>query len=244
MKGPERLTAAGRRRVAARRAARRVPDGPLRRFLETPPPSPATPLEDLPLLAVDVETTGLDPRHDRVLAVGFVPIDGDRIVLGGAGSVLLRPGQRPGVDDGVGQSATVHGLTDDRVATGADVEDFLGRVLTALTGRVLLAHYSPIEVDFLGSLCRRAFGVRPPLDAVDTLDLHRRVLGGGIDMGFTAGPPREQLRLWAARERFGLPRYRAHDALVDALSCAELYLAQVPELRDRGARTLRDLRTA
>jgi len=32
--------------------------------------------------------------------------------------------------------------------------------------------------------------------------------------------------------------------LVDALACAELYLAQVSELRDRGARTLRDLRTA
>ena len=30
----------------------------------------------------------------------------------------------------------------------------------------------------------------------------------------------------------------------DALACAELYLAQVTELRDRGARTLRDLRTA
>lgn len=238
----DRLTAAGRRRWAARRA----PEGALRCFLETSPPDPATPIGELPLLAVDVETTGLDPRRDRVLAVGFVPVDGTRIVLGGAGSVLLRPDHRSGDGEGVGQSATVHGLTDDTVATGADVEEVLDRVLTAMTGRVLLAHFSQIEVDFLGALCRRTYGVRPPLVSVDTLELHRRVMvgGGGVDMGFAADPSPEDLRLWGARERYGLPRYRAHDAVIDALACAELYLAQAAELGERGARTLRDLRTA
>lgn len=235
----ERWSGAGRRR----RAARRLADGPLRRYLETPPPEPSTLLADLPLLAIDVETTGLDPRRDRVLSVGLVPVDGDRIVLGGAESMLLRPDSQVD-DDGVGQSATVHGLTDDAVAAGVDVEGFLDRIFTGLAGRVLVAHYTRIEVDFLGVLCASTYGVRPPLLAVDTLDLHRRVLGGGIDMGFTPDPDPEALRLWGARERYALPRYRAHDALVDALACAELYLAQAAELHDRGVTTLRDLRTA
>ncbi|MBB1022641.1 DNA polymerase III subunit epsilon [Dietzia sp. E1] len=211
--------------------------------MRTPPPSPATPLDEVRLLAVDVETTGLDPRRDRVVSVGFVPVDGDRIVLRGAGSMVLRSDGRSGDDGGVGQSATVHGLTDDEVARGSGVAEVLDRVLTALTGRVLLAHYSTIEMDFLGVLCRRVYGVRPPLEAVDTLDLQRRILSGGIDMGFTADPDPDDLRLWGARGRYGLPRYRAHDAAVDALACAELYLAQLAELRDRGARVLRDLRT-
>lgn len=236
----ERLAEAGRRR----RAVRRAPDGPLRRYLETPPPGPSTPLADLPLLAMDVETTGLDPRRDRVLSVGLIPVDGNRIVLGGAGSMLLRPHDALDDDDGVGQSATVHGITDDAVASGVGVEAFLDGIFTALTGRVLLAHYTPIEVDFLGALCAAAHGVRPPLLAVDTLELHRRVLGGGIDMGFAPEPDPRALRLWGARERYGLPRYRAHDALVDALACAELYLAQAAELHDRGVTTFRDLRTA
>lgn len=223
-----------------RRAARRLGDGPLRRYLQTPPPAPSTPISELSLLAMDVETTGLDPRRDRVLSVGFVPVDGDRVVLGGAGSVLLRPERD---DDGVGQSATVHGITDDQVAVGADVSEFLDTVFTALTGRILLAHYSLIEVEFLRALCRRVHGVRPPLRAVDTLALQRRVLTGGLDMGFTADPAAEELRLWGARERYGLPRYRAHDAMVDALACAELYLAQMAELGERGAITLQDLQT-
>lgn len=228
-----------------RRAARRLPDGPVRRYLEVPVPAGATPLGELRLLAVDVETTGLDPRRDRVLSVGFVPVDGDRIVLGGAGSVLVRSGgEGDDDDDGVGQSATVHGITDDDVAGGASVEHALGMVFEALVGRVLLAHHSRIEIDFLGALCRRTYGVRPPLLAVDTLGLQRRVAGARLDMGFTAEPAGEDLRLWGARERFGLPRSRAHDALGDAVACAELYLAQVAELGTRGASTLRDLRTA
>lgn len=225
-----------------RRAARRAGQGPLHRYLSTPPPGPATRLEDLPLLAVDLETTGFDPRRDRVLSVGLVPVDGDRIVLGGAESMFLRPHGAPG-DDGVGQSATVHGITDDAVAAGVSAQTFVDRVLTALTGRVLLAHYTPIEADFLTALCAAAYGVRPPLIVVDTLELHRRVLGGGIDRGFAPDPAPGALRLWGARERYGLPRYRAHDALVDALACAELYLAQVAELNTRGVTTLRDLRT-
>ena len=73
----------------------------------------------------------------------------------------------------------------------------------------------------------------------------RRGAGGGTTEPVPspeASP--DELRLWRARRRYGLPRYRAHDALIDALACAELYLAQTAELRDRGVTTLRDLGTA
>lgn len=232
-----RLTAAARRRHAAGRA----PDGPLRRYLDHPPPDAGTALVDLPLLAVDVETTGLDPRRDRVVSLGFLPVDGDRIVLGGARSMLLRP--QAGIhDDGVGQSATLHGITDDAVASGVTAEAALDQLFDALTGRVLLAHYTRIETGFLAELCARTHGLRPPFTTVDTLGLQHRVLRGGIDMGFSADPTPGELRLWSARERYGLPRYRAHDALTDALACAELYRAQVEELAGRGVGTLRELR--
>ncbi|MFL0578537.1 exonuclease domain-containing protein [Dietzia sp. 179-F 9C3 NHS] len=228
-----------RRTAAARRerAAAGLPGGPLRRYLETAPPGPDTPLADLPLLAVDVETTGFDPRRDRLLSVGFVPVDGDRIVLAGAGGTVVR-GDGPGDDDGVGQSAVLHGLTDDALATGRSDVEALDAVLDALTGRVLLAHFTQMETGFLGELCTRLHGVTAPFVVVDTLELHHRLLTGGPDMGFSTDPSPGELRLWAARERYGLPVYRAHDAVVDALACAELYLAQIKELGDRGVATL------
>ena len=38
----------------------------------------------------------------------------------------------------VGQSATIHGLTDDRIAEGQRLDDVLPEVLAALSGRCLL----------------------------------------------------------------------------------------------------------
>jgi DNA polymerase III subunit epsilon len=216
------------------RALRAAAPGPLRDHLAVPLPGLGTPLADARLLAVDIETTGLDPRRDRVLSLGWVPVDGGRVVLGGAGRVVVR--DEGGA--GVGQSATVHGLTDDRLADGVPLEAAVARLLAALTGRVLLAHFARIETGFLSAACERVWGAGLPCVVVDTFDLERRVVAGG----WGAEPERGALRLWTARERRGLPVYRAHEALTDALACAELYLAQRAELQARSPETTLTLR--
>ncbi len=206
-----------------------APPGPVHDLLATPPPRGDTPLTDLPLLAIDLETTGLDPDRDQILSVGFVPVDGRSIRLGGAAHAIIH------ADASVGRSATIHGITDDAVAAGLPLADVLERTLDALTGRVLLAHFARIEVDFLTRACERTFGTTPMFTVVDTLALGQQHLfrtRGAI--------PRGQLRLHALRERFGLPRYKAHDALVDALACAELYLALTAERGQRHLRQVRD----
>ena len=166
-----------------------------------------------------------------MLSIGWLPVDGGRVRLGGAGRVVVRDA---GGAAGVGQSATVHGLTDDRLAGGVPLEDAVARLLAALTGRVLLAHFARIETGFLAAVCERAWGAGLPCVVVDTFELERRAVAGG----WGSEPARGALRLWTARERRGLPVYRAHEALTDALACAELYLAQRAELR-RGPRRRR-----
>jgi DNA polymerase-3 subunit epsilon len=195
--------------------------GPLHGYLSVPSPDPGTPVDELRLLAVDVETTGLDPRSDRLLSVGFVPVDGGEIVLGGARRVLVRDGAAD-----VGQSATVHGLTDDELADGMPLPDAVAALLDALAGRALLAHFARVETGFLSGACERLWGVGMPCVVVDTMALERGLLGAGWGREPDAGT----LRLWTARERRGLPVYTAHEALTDALACAELYLAQRAEL--------------
>ena len=117
-----------RRSVDARRqrAARRARPGPLADFLAVPGPDRAAPVHDLPLLAVAIETTGLDPATDRVLSVAWVPLDGDRVVLAGAGHLLVGDGGE------VGRSATVHGITDDAVAAMVGTLYFSETLLAAL----------------------------------------------------------------------------------------------------------------
>ena len=208
---------------ADRRRARwagEAPPGPVRDYLSSPPPGPRTDGSDLRLLALDLETTGLDPSTDHILSVGFVPIDGRQVVLSGAEHLLCR------ADVEVGQSAAVHGITDDALAGGIDLRTLVERVAAALTGRVLLAHHAAIETGFLSAACERELGVPLPMTAVDTMELQSRVLRShaGEDL------PPGALRLSTARAHVGLPRYAAHEALTDALACAELYLAQVDRL--------------
>lgn len=203
-----------------RKAAEAAPAGPLRDYLNAVAQDPRTPLNDVRLLALDFETTSLDAASGFPLSAGWVPVDGTAVRLGGAGSVGFLP---PAV--GVGDSAVFHGITDDTASAGLEESRAVEQILAALTGRVLLAHHASVEASFLAAACRRIWGVAVEFPSVDTLDIeHRLVTRGGSE------PTPGSLRLGAARERYGLPSYDAHEALTDALACAELYLAQLSVL--------------
>ncbi len=194
-------------------------------------PDDRTPVGDLALLAVDLETTGLSVHHDSILSVGVVPVDRGRIDLGRARRWVVAHGDP-------GEAVTVHGLTHDDLEEGRPLPAVLADLRDALAGRVMVAHHAPFETGFLRAAYRGLGEEPPPLTAVCTLRLQRRVLAhAGVHE-----PPRGALRLWQARARFGLPAVRAHDALGDALACAELYLAQVAELGEKRPLVLHDVR--
>jgi DNA polymerase-3 subunit epsilon len=181
-------------------------------------------VSEVEFLAVDLETTGLDPRRHHVLAIGWLPVTALQVVLAGAREVVVR--LPDGVD--VGDSATVHRLTDDTVAGARALGDVLPELLADLHGRVLLAHHAPIELGFLGRAAQQTYDATLPITAVDTMSLqHQLVVGqhGEVRPG--------SLRLDEARRHFGLPRYGAHRALTDAFATGELLLAQVSELEHR-----------
>lgn len=221
--GPE------RRRDRARSKAR----GPLADFYTGAWPDPGTPADQLQLLAIDLETTGLDPTRDQALSVGYVPVDGRDIVLAGSAHMIIC------VEGEVGQSAVLHGLTDDMIAAGRPMVEVLTATLAALKGRVLLAHYARIEEGFLSAACEKHFGAPLVVPVIDTIALHHRLLSQGFDDEARGN----QLRLWNARRRYGLPAYGAHEALTDAMACAELYLAQVAEFSTTKPQTFKSLRS-
>lgn len=194
----------------------------------TPPWS--TPIEEAPLLALDFETTGLNPRRDGIVSMGWVPLNGLTIDLSGAGYLVVAGHE-------VGQSATIHQLTDDVVTAGVAPEEAYHQLMTALEGRMMLAHFAELEVHFLAALHRKVTGRRVALPAVDTLAIERRHMER-----ISQFPRGDDLRLARIRRRFGLPAYGNHNALSDALACAELYLAQMGRETQRRARTLGDLR--
>jgi len=182
-------------------------------------------------LALDFETTGTDENKDEILSVGYTTINGSCMRLSDATHMLTRPqGVIPA------ESAVLHGIMDDVAAEAEALEDVLPYLLTALAGKVMLAHYAAVEYHFLNSACKRIYGFPFVGPVVDTLASEVRVYRSN-DEAIEQG----DLRLANARVRYGLPRYRAHNALVDAIAAGELFLAQVATKMDKKPIMLKDL---
>jgi DNA polymerase-3 subunit epsilon len=204
-----------------RRLFDRAPEGPLKDSLAVPWPSRSANVDDVPLLALDFETTGLDANRDEILSVGWVLLKAGRIALGSARQEVVRP-------DGpiATASAIVHGISDDQAAAGAPLRTVLAALLSDLAGRVLVAHHAGMETAFLDAACRRCYGASWAGPTIDTLGLLE-----GMMQRRQQAIPHDGLRLKAARRRFGLPHYPEHDALWDAVAAAELWLAIAADLR-------------
>ncbi len=226
----DRLLSPERRR---RRALARVGEGPLHDYLATPFPPRDADCDAVEIVALDFETTGLDPRRDRILSIGMVSIRHLVIHLGSAWHQIVQ------VDEAIPEDAAIiHEITDDRSATGRPLEEVMPTLLRRLAGRVLLAHYAKIEQRFLDAACRRLYGGPFVIPTIDTLHLAHRIFerrNHSIQVG--------DLRLFNLRPRYNLPRYKAHNALSDALSTAELFLALVMDISPRPPRPLRQFLT-
>lgn len=218
---------------ARRHALRQAPAGPMRDFLTMAGPPAKTPCDQIHIVAVDLETTGLDPQHDSILSIGLVEIAHLSIRLESAWHQLLRV-NRPVPED----SVVIHQITDDRCATGLALAEALPALLQRLAGKVMLVHHASIEQQFLDRACMAVYGAPFVIPTIDTLRLARRRLERRSQAAHGGA-----LRLFNLREHYGLPRYKAHNALTDALATAELFLAMAAALGAPQQCRLRDVIT-
>lgn len=189
-----------------------------------------TPLGSVPMAALDVETTGLDPRRDEIVSIGVVPMDLARIRSSASRYWVVRP--RAELHP---ESVTIHAITHAQIEAAPDLGAIMDELLPALAGRVVVVHCREIERNFLAAALRARIGEGIEFPVIDTMELEAR-LHREPPEGFFAGllaalfgrkRSRLSIRLADSRERYGLPRYRAHHALTDALATAELLQAQV-----------------
>ncbi|MEH6453578.1 MAG: exonuclease domain-containing protein [Psychromonas sp.] len=174
------------------------------------------PVNKIPLLALDLEMTGLDPLKDQIISIGTVPIIDGKICLAQAQHKLLK------IEGSVGQSATIHGVLDNHLQQALTLQEALQWLLEQATGKIIVAHHSPLDLRFIEQALKNNFNEKCKLFAFDTLQIERKRLLRKQEMIKNG-----ELRLGACRERYSLPVYNAHNALIDALACAELLLAQI-----------------
>jgi DNA polymerase-3 subunit epsilon len=185
--------------------------------------------------ALDLETGGLSPGRDPILAVGMVAVRQGVVRLGESYATLVRPPR-----DAAHSPAAVaaHHILPEEAKAGVPLVLVLPEIDRRLREAVLLVHHARIDVRFLKRAYRAMLRRWPAPKVVDTVSLIWKLASRGRFLGGVEGKPEPTFHLAEVRAELDLPAYPAHDALTDAIATAELFLA----LRARlGARTLREL---
>ena len=200
-----------------KRLLKKAPEGALKDFLAVPFPTLETSMHDLPVLAVDFETTGLNAKTDKLLSIGFVKMEHEQIQLSSCYHQIIKTKAK--LEE---SNVIIHQITDAQKEQGQPLRVVVEQLLKALAGKVMLVHFARIERQFLQQACLELYGLIPDFPMIDTLVIAKRQL----DKRDTAYDPSE-LRLSRLRHNYKLPDHHGHDALNDAIATAELLLAQI-----------------
>jgi DNA polymerase III subunit epsilon len=220
-------------RVALARAGRRsVRSDVSAAYARASLPGRRTRWRDANWCAVDLELTGLDPQHDEIVSFGAIPIRAGRVQLHGAVSGLVRP--RREISE---TSIRVHGIRAADLASAPLLREAIGPLLRAITGCVLVVHTAAVERAFLGRALREQ-GVRLRGPIADTEVLGRVWLHPGESR------LRDRLPLGDLAAALGLPAERPHEALGDALTTAQAFIALATHLDALGPETVGSLARA
>lgn len=209
-------------------------------WLDAPWPDPERSWRDTSFTVLDLETSGLDARRDQILAIGTVGIDGGRVRMETAWSTLVAPpsGHVVGVP-----SIRIHGLLPERLASAPPLASVLLPLVERLRGRVLVVHVADVDRPFLDRAFRAAWGCGLWMPLLDTARL-AAWFDQNPHLGGRAPDESPLRRLGEIARCLGVPVGRQHDALEDALICAQLLLALATRMEGMGMGTLGALRRA
>jgi DNA polymerase III subunit epsilon len=185
---------------------------------------------ELNYCVIDIETTGLEPGKDSIIAFGAVPIIGGRITVPQATSFLTKPDCVVSTE-----SAKIHMLRDQDLSDMPSLESYALDIASAVEGKFVVAHSAWMEENFLtAAFGRRNLPFRLPI--IDTA----RMAAEALNL-----PPlgRADVSLEYLSQSLGLPTHTPHDALSDALTTAQVFLVLAHRLASREPLTLGDLIT-
>lgn len=188
----------------------------------------ATLLTVLPAIALDTETTGLDVAAARVIEIGAMRLwardDSDEATF----ACLVSPGLA------IPPATTaIHGITDQDVSAAPAFASAMERFTTWAGPAVVIGFSIGFDLALLKAEHERhglAWRAPRALDVRHLLEVLSPALGA--------------LSLDTAAVRFGIEVDGRHRALADARVAADVFIAILPMLRDKGIRTLAEAERA
>ncbi len=174
-------------------------------------------------VAIDLETTGLDARRDRIVSLAAVPFAGGEPAP--AMMMLVDPGQP------IPPSSTrIHGIDDAMVAGAPDEVTAVLRLDEVCAAQVVVGHGLAFDLTVLARARPRRSAVAAPRATLCTQRL-----------AASLHPMWTDLTLDAVCAAFAVRIEGRHTAEGDAVAAGRLLVRLVPRLRERGIRTLAEV---
>lgn len=187
-----------------------------------------TPVDDVRFVVLDTETTGLDPRRDRLITIGGLGVRAGDILLDDSFEVMLRVAYNAA-------SVTVHGITRDEAADGMDEPEALELFLTYLGDGVIVGHHIGHDIQALNVACERHFGLTLQNRSLDTMDLTLHLKDDGAFEGQLLP---QGFSLDALCEMFDIAAHDRHTAGGDAFLTARVFIRLLRAAKRAGRTTL------
>lgn len=178
-------------------------------------------------VVVDVETGGLDPANDALLAVGAVAVRDGAVDMADSFEVVLRqdaPSDR--------ENIALHGIGGGEQMGGADPRAGLADFLDFIGKDPLVAYHAPFDEVALARALKSQLGLRFRRRWLDLADVAPVAWPGRVN-------PRHGLDGWI--EAFGIPMALRHRAVVDCLATAQLLLVVLQAAPRLGVRSANEL---
>ncbi len=165
------------------------------------------------LVALDTETSGLDPKKDEILSIAAVPIKGNEIMTSKALYLTLKPSRAIAKE-----SVKIHKLRHCDLQGAMEPKEAIERLLHFIKNRPLVGYYLEFDVDIISRYTREFFGFKLPNRTIEVSGLYHDYKQKIIPQGFI------DLRFDTILEDLDIPRFAQHNALSDAVMSALIYL--------------------
>lgn len=165
------------------------------------------------VMALDCETTGLDPRTAGLVSVAAVPVRDDRVISSEALDLHLR---RPaGLS---AESIRIHRLRRMDLHDGLALDDALAQLLAFVGNRPLLGWCIDFDMAVINRHLRPRYGFELPNATIELSSLYQRHLRR------TQPEITPDLRFEAIARALKVPELGRHSAKGDATTSALMYL--------------------
>jgi len=180
-------------------------------------------LAELSFAVIDLETTGIAPPDHRLTEAAAVIVEGGKLL--DDFSTLINPGVAI-----PRRIVSMTGITNQMVRDAPVLHEVAPAIVRFLADRVLVAHNSTFDVNFLNAELGRVMDIKLTNWSLCTVRLSRALV-----------PGLESYRLAALADYFGIEITNHHRALADATATAKIFLRLLDVASQRGWRRLSQL---